>query len=62
MQNNKVIKGFSKLSKESKIEWIAKEYLNGEEKYVDLLKSYWNEDAKVQKIHDEFIENTISNF
>ena len=62
MQNNKVIKGFSKLSKESKIEWIAKEYLNGEEKYVDLLKSYWHEDAKVQKIHDEFIENTISNF
>jgi len=62
MQNNKVIKGFSKLSKESKIEWIAKEYLNGEEKYVDLLKSYWHEDVKVQKIHDEFIENTISNF
>ena len=62
MQNNKVIKGFSKLSKKSKIEWIAKEYLNGEEKYVDLLKSYWHEDAKVQKIHDEFIENTISNF
>ncbi len=28
MKNNKIIKGFSKLSKEAKIEWITKEYLN----------------------------------
>ena len=62
MQNNKIIKGFSKLSKESKIEWITKEYLNDEKEYVNLLKSYWHEDPKVQKIHDEFIENTITNF
>ena len=62
MQNNKIIKGFSKLSKEAKIEWITKEYLNGDKEYVNLLKSYWHEDSKVQKIHDEFIENTITNF
>ena len=62
MKNNKIIKGFSKLSKEAKIEWITKEYLNDEKEYVNLLKSYWHEDPKVQKIHDEFIENTISNF
>ena len=62
MQNNKIIKGFSKLSKEAKIEWITKEYLNDEKEYVNLLKSYWHEDPKVQKIHDEFIENTITNF
>ena len=62
MQNNKIIKGFSKLSKEAKIEWITKEYLNDEKEYVNLLKSYWHEDSKVQKIHDEFIENTITNF
>ena len=62
MQNNKVIKGFSKLSKEAKIEWITKEYLNDDKEYVNLLKSYWHEDSKVQKIHDEFIENTITNF
>ena len=62
MQNNKIIKGFSKLSKEAKIEWITKEYFNDEKEYVNLLKSYWHEDPKVQKIHDEFIENTITNF
>ena len=62
MQHNKIIKGFSKLSKQAKIEWINKEYLNDEQEYVNLLKSYWHEDPKVQKIHDEFIENTITNF
>ena len=62
MQNNKIIKGFSKLSKEAKIEWITKEYLNDEKEYVNFLKSYWHENPKVQKIHDEFIENTITNF
>lgn len=56
------VKGFSKLSKEAKIEWIANEYLNGDENCVSLLKSYWHNDSKTQKIHDEFIENTISNF
>jgi hydroxymethylglutaryl-CoA reductase len=27
-----------------------------------LLKNYWNSDEKIQKLHDEFIENTITNF
>lgn len=56
------IKGFSKLSKEAKIEWIVRNYLNGDENAVDFLKSYWHNDAAVQKLHDEFIENTISNY
>ena len=62
MPNNKIVKGFSKLSKEAKIEWITNEYLNGDEKHIKFLKSYWHSDSKVQKIHDEFIENTITNF
>ena len=56
------VKGFSKLSKEAKIEWLCREYLNNNEKAYDLLTSYWHEDAKTQKLHDEFIENTITNF
>mgnify|MGYP000152055992 CR=1 FL=1 len=59
---NKAVKGFSKLSKEAKIEWIVNEYLGGDDTSIDLLKSYWNENPDVQKIHDEFIENTITNF
>ena len=62
MSNNKIVKGFSKFSKEAKIEWITNEYLNGNDQYIKFLKSYWHNDSKVQKIHDEFIENTITNF
>lgn len=56
------IKGFSKLSKEAKIEWIVSNYLGDDIEAVEFLKSYWHEDANVQKLHDEFIENTISNY
>jgi hydroxymethylglutaryl-CoA reductase len=59
---NKPVIGFSKLSKEEKIDWIAKEYFSTPTEAVALLKNYWNSDAKIQKLHDEFIENTISNF
>ncbi len=59
---NNTISGFSKLSKEEKISWIAKEYFNNPSEAISLLKNYWNSDDKTQKLHDEFIENTISNF
>jgi hydroxymethylglutaryl-CoA reductase len=56
------IAGFSKLSKVEKIEWIAKQYFLQPNEAVSLLKNYWNTDEKLQQLHDEFIENTISNF
>lgn len=59
---SRFVKGFSKLSKEAKIEWIVDQYFENKEDAVDLLKNYWHQDKKVQKLHDEFIENTISNF
>ncbi|MNF27879.1 3-hydroxy-3-methylglutaryl-coenzyme A reductase [compost metagenome] len=59
---NKVVAGFSKLSKEEKINWIAKEYFSNPQEAIALLKKYWNSDENLQKLHDEFIENTISNF
>ena len=59
---NKAISGFSKLSKEEKIEWIANQYFSTPTEAVLLLKNYWNSDEKIQKLHDEFIENTITNF
>ena len=60
MKNN--INGFSKLSKEKKIDWIAETYFAEPEKATLLIKSYWNADAKLQQLHDDFIENTITNF
>ncbi len=60
--NNKIIKGFSKLSKEAKIEWLAANFLNQNQESVQFLKSYWHTNETTQKLHDEFIENTITNF
>ncbi len=56
------IAGFSKLSKSEKIEWLANTYFQNNETVIDTLKKYWNSDEILQKLHDEFIENTISNF
>jgi hydroxymethylglutaryl-CoA reductase len=59
---NNAVAGFSKLSKEEKINWIANEYFNNPTEAVATIKQYWNSDAKLQQLHDEFIENTITNF
>jgi len=56
------ISGFSKLSKAEKIDWIARHYTNDTEATKQTLASYWNADIDVQKLHDEFIENTITNY
>ncbi|MFM7895879.1 MAG: hydroxymethylglutaryl-CoA reductase, partial [Flavobacterium sp.] len=56
------VKGFSKLSKEEKIDWITNNYfVNPLEAKINL-KKYWNSDENLQKLHDEFIENTLTNF
>jgi hydroxymethylglutaryl-CoA reductase len=59
---NNAVAGFSKLSKEEKISFIAQTYFQNPEDAATLIKSYWNSDAKLQQLHDEFIENTITNF
>lgn len=56
------IAGFSKLSKDEKIGWIASEYFSNPAEAVALIKKYWNADEQLQRLHDEFIENTITNF
>lgn len=60
--NHKPVEGFSKMSKEGKIEWLVNEYLNGSEKAIQILSQYWNSDPELQRLHDEFSENTLSNF
>jgi hydroxymethylglutaryl-CoA reductase len=60
MSNN--IAGFSKLSKEDKINWIANTYFANPNEAILLVQNYWNDDQKLQQLHDDFIENTISNF
>ncbi|MDT0606750.1 hydroxymethylglutaryl-CoA reductase, degradative [Croceitalea rosinachiae] len=56
------IEGFSKLTKAEKIDWLSENCTTDAEKTKQLLKRYWNANSSVQKIHDEFIENTVSNY
>ena len=58
----KSISGFSKLSKIEKINWLIANHFGNNKVAKTVLESYWNEDKKLQQLHDEFIENTISNF
>ena len=59
---SKTISGFSKLTKQEKINWLVNNYLNKNVEAEKTLKKYWNSDEKLQQLHDDFIENTISNF
>ena len=56
------ITGFSKFSKEEKIDWLVKAFFNKQSITKETLIKYWNTDEKLQRLHDDFIENTISNF
>lgn len=56
------VKGFSKLSKAAKIEWLIENFTNQPDESMQMLTGYWHGQPEVQKLHDEFIENTISNF
>lgn len=55
-------KGFSKLSKNEKIDWITSTYFSNSQQAKELVQQYWNTDQDLQKLHDEFIENTLTNF
>ncbi|PHR15022.1 MAG: hydroxymethylglutaryl-CoA reductase, degradative [Aequorivita sp.] len=59
---NQPVSGFSKKTKAEKIDWLAKNYLQSNSDSVQILKKYWNEDAQLQQLHDDFIENTLSNY
>lgn len=56
------IPGFSKLSKEKKIEWLSSTYLKDNAEAEAILKQYWNPNPNLQQLHEEFTENTLSNY
>ena len=56
------VNGFSKLSKDEKIDWLELQLKKfGTSSVVDV-KKFWHKDENLQKIFDDFSENTISNF
>jgi len=56
------VSGFSKLNKQDKIDWLAKHHFSASAEAKQILFKYWNSDQQLQQLHDEFSENTISNF
>ena len=59
---SKTVSGFSKLTKIEKIDWLVANFFDDDKKVEHLLKQYWNSNEILQDLHDDFIENTISNF
>ena len=58
----KPVKGFSKLTKEEKVSWVVSSFFKDNPNAESIIKRYWNDDNVLQQLHDEFIENTISNY
>ncbi len=56
------VSGFSRLTKAQKIEWIANAYFQDPSEAIKVLAQYKNSDGVLQQLHDEFTENTISNY
>ncbi len=60
--NQKIINGFSKLSKPQKIDWLVQNFLNNYPEAAQTLQTFWQQDADLQRTIDGFSENTLSNF
>lgn len=57
-----VVNGFSKLSKQEKIDWVVQHYFDNDASVAQEFQSFLHDDADVQKNMDEFSENTLTNF
>lgn len=62
----KIVHGFSKLSKEEKVDWVVSNYFTAAEETADCVKKelskFWISEEPLQKTFDNFSENTLSNF
>jgi hydroxymethylglutaryl-CoA reductase len=60
MANNEIIRGFSKMSRNEKVEWLSKHI--SDEDLKGVLNSYLMGDQEQQDRFEKFSENTLSNF
>jgi hydroxymethylglutaryl-CoA reductase len=58
----KSINGFSRMSKQEKIDWLVDRFFDNSLTAKSVLEQYWHEDRLLQELHDDFIENTLSNY
>ena len=59
---NKTINGFSKLSKQQKIQWVAETFAVYSVEMVDHLNSWLHPDPAQQKVLDGFTENALTKY
>lgn len=59
---SKIISGFSKLTKDEKMEWLTQNYFQNPTETKQIIKQYWNNNEVLQNLHDDFIENSLTNF
>ncbi|MGC6284376.1 MAG: hydroxymethylglutaryl-CoA reductase, degradative [Polaribacter sp.] len=59
---SELISGFSKFSKQQKIDWLTENHFQNPTEIKEIITQYWNADDALQKLHDDFIENTITNY
>ena len=60
--NHKPIEGFSKLSKQHKIDWLINEYLEGNQEYQQILQQYWNEILRYRNYTKNFQKTPFLTF
>jgi hydroxymethylglutaryl-CoA reductase len=58
----KLLSGFSQLSKRHKLRWIVDNFFASPDEANQDFTSFWHPDEQVQKVLDEFSENTLTNY
>lgn len=58
----RTIKGFSKLSKDQKMQWVAEQFFEDATEVIEDWQGFWHGEEELQKTLDGFSENTLSNF
>ncbi len=58
----KTITGFSKMTKQEKIEWLSEQLEGDASSLVKNMPGFWHPDESIQKRFDEFSENTLTNY
>lgn len=56
------VSGFSKKSKEQKIDWLLATYFKDADTVKKIIQQYYTNDDALQQLHDDFIENAITNY
>ncbi|MBI1182745.1 hydroxymethylglutaryl-CoA reductase, degradative [bacterium] len=59
---DKAISGFSKLTKQEKLEWLLSNVFENPREVIREFAEYWHKDETRQKVFDEISENTLTNF